>query len=83
MSFSVGSTHLLDYWTVIVHRRWVLLLTVLTFVVIAVIGTFTATPQYRATTTLHIERKNPDIFTFQDLGPNWVASARSELSLII
>jgi succinoglycan biosynthesis transport protein ExoP len=68
MNLSVGGTHLLDYWAVIRHRRWVLVLTVLTFAVVSLIGTFTATPQYRATTTLHIERKNPDIFTFQDLG---------------
>lgn len=60
--------HLLDYWAVIVHRRWVLGLTVLTFAVVAVIGTFTVEPRYRATTTLHIERNSPDIFTFQGLG---------------
>ena len=68
MELSVGNKHLLDYWAILVQRRWTLLLTVLTFTVISLISTFTAVPLYRASTTLHIERQSPDIFTFQDLG---------------
>ena len=74
----IGRTHLMDYWAVVLHRRWVLLLTVLTFTVVAVIAMFTAEPQYRATTTLHIEHQSPDIFTFRDLGQSersWTAYA--------
>jgi capsular exopolysaccharide synthesis family protein len=69
---------LLEYWAIIVHRRWVIVLTVVTFLVIGLVGTYTTQPKYRATTTLHIERKNPDIFTFQDLGQSevsWTAYA--------
>ena len=63
-----SSSPLRDYWAVLVSRRWVLLLIVATFMIVALIGTFEAVPQYRATTTLHIERHSPDIFTFQGLG---------------
>lgn len=78
MELPLSNTHLLDYWAILVHRRWVLVLTLLTFVVVALIATFTTEPLYRATTTLHIERKSPDIFTFQDLGQSevsWTAYA--------
>ena len=78
MSPSAGGTQLLDYWAVILHRRWVLLLVVFTFAVIALIGTFTAEPLYRATTTLHIERQNPEIFTFRDLGQSEMSWASYE-----
>ena len=63
-----SSSPLRDYWAVLVSRRWVLFLIVATHMIVALIGTFVAVPQYRATTTLHIERHSPDIFTFQDLG---------------
>ncbi len=68
MNGSMGEVNLRDTWAVLVHRRWVLLLTLLTFGVVSLIGSFTATSRYRATTTLHIERHSPDIFTFRDLG---------------
>ena len=34
----------------------------------ALVGSFLMTPLYRATATLHIERKNPNILNFRDLG---------------
>lgn len=78
MNRPVGDVPLLDLWAVLVHRRWVILLTLLTFAVVSLIGSLTVEPRYRASTTLHIERKSPDIFTFRDLGQSdhsWSAYA--------
>lgn len=79
MTFSLSETPLLENWAVIVQRRWVIILTLVTFAVIALVGSFTSEPRYRATTTLHIERQSPDIFTFKDLGQSEVSwGARSD-----
>ena len=68
MSLSVGGKHLLDYWTVLLRRRWIVYLCLATICLATLVGSFLATPLYRSTTTLLIERQSPDIFTFRDLG---------------
>ncbi|MDH3629100.1 MAG: polysaccharide biosynthesis tyrosine autokinase [Acidobacteriota bacterium] len=68
--------HLLDYWSVIVRRRWVVYLAVTGVFVAVLIGNFMLTPLYRATVTLQIERQNPNILTFRELSTvdtSWVA----------
>ena len=64
---AAGGKHLLEYWEVLRRRRWVVYLCVGTAVVVALVASFLATPQYRATATLQIERQNPDILTFKDV----------------
>lgn len=59
--------NLLHYWRVVTRRRWTVYLAVAAVGLVALIGSITATPLYRATTTLQIERRTPDILTFQDL----------------
>lgn len=59
--------NLLDVWSILVRRRWVVALAVATCTVTAIVGSFVATPLYMATSTLQIERQNPDILTFRDL----------------
>lgn len=59
--------HLLDYWQVLQRRRFVVYLAVGAVTAVALLGSFLVTPLYRATTTLQIERQNPEIFTFRDV----------------
>jgi capsular exopolysaccharide synthesis family protein len=68
--------NLLDYWSVLQRRRWVIYLAVVVCVVFALLASVLATPQYRATCKLQIERQNPDILTFRDVGAvdsSWTA----------
>jgi capsular exopolysaccharide synthesis family protein len=68
--------NLLDYWAVLRRRRSVIFLAVAVCMLVAIVGSFLATPLYRATCKLQIERSNPDILTFQDLGAvdrSWTA----------
>ena len=59
-----GRQVLMDYWLVLVQRRWIIV-SCLGLVVLATgILSLLATPRYRATTTLQIDRKGPDILSF-------------------
>ena len=76
MSATRTGTNLLDYWAILVRRRWVIYLSVLSVSVLALIGSFVATPLYRATVTMQIERQSPDVLTFRDLSKvdhSWAA----------
>src|SRR5262249_43143335 len=59
--------HLLDYWRVIVVRRWTVIAVLFTVVVVTVIWSFKETPIYRAHTTIQIDRENPNILSFKDV----------------
>ena len=48
--------NLLDYWRIIVKRRWTVLGVLGIVFVTALVGTLLMTPIYRASTTLQIER---------------------------
>ena len=70
--------HLRDYWQVLQRRRFVVYLAVAAVTLVALVGSFLITPLYRATTTLQIERQNPEIFTFRDVSSvdySWSAYA--------
>ena len=76
MDLGAGSKTLLEYWSILVRRRWVIALAVITVTLTTLIGSFMATPLYRATVMLQIERHNPNIFTFNDLAQvdySWAA----------
>ena len=62
-----GEFHLLDYWKILVQRRWVVILAVVSVVLVALIGAFVATPLYRARATLLIERQRTTVFLTTDL----------------
>jgi capsular exopolysaccharide synthesis family protein len=64
---SIESIDLLGYWQILVRRRWVIYLAVSALGLVALVGSFLTTPLYRATTTLQIERQNPEILNFQDV----------------
>jgi len=59
--------HLLDYWRVIVARRWVILAILSTVVAATTIYTFKQTPIYQATATIQIDKENPNILSFKDV----------------
>lgn len=56
-----------DSWMIVARRRWVVYLCLIALTLVALVGSFLTTPQYKATATLQIERFNPDILTFRDL----------------
>ena len=49
-----GGLHFLDYWRVLVRRRWTVYLALISATLLALITSFLATPLYRATTVLQI-----------------------------
>jgi capsular exopolysaccharide synthesis family protein len=57
----------LEYWRVIVSRRWVILAILATVVTVTLIYSLKATPIYRATSTVQIDRENPNILSFKDV----------------
>jgi succinoglycan biosynthesis transport protein ExoP len=59
--------NLRDYWKVIQKRRWTILAFFLIVVVATAIGTFTMRPIYRGTTTILINKENPQIVDFKEV----------------
>ena len=59
--------HLLDYWRIIVARRWTIYAIATTVVLVTMIATFKQTPIYQATTSIQIDRENPNILSFKDV----------------
>src|SRR5215510_4202237 len=57
----------LNYWRVLVVRRWTIFAVLSTAIVITLIDTFKQTPIYQASTTLQIDRENPNILSFKDV----------------
>ncbi|MBI1951369.1 MAG: hypothetical protein HYS34_08410, partial [Acidobacteria bacterium] len=66
-SASGREAHLLDYWNVIVGRRWVVYLTTVVIATCATIAAFMQRPVYRATAQLQIEQSTPKFLPFQDV----------------
>jgi capsular exopolysaccharide synthesis family protein len=62
-----GELQVRDLWNVLVRRRWVVALGLVASTLVALTWSFLATAEYRARTTLIIERQEPDILTFRDL----------------
>ncbi len=59
--------HLRDYWRVILKRRWTVLAFFLITVATTAVVTFTMKPIYRSTTTLQINKENPQIVDFKEI----------------
>lgn len=57
----------LEYWGVLVQRRWIVLASLAVVVATTAIATLFAEPEYEATTTVQIDRQAPDILTFRDV----------------
>lgn len=67
MDSSIERIDLMNYWNVVVRRRWVIALSVISFALLFLIAAFLTTPMYRAGTTLQIERQNPEILNMRDV----------------
>jgi exopolysaccharide transport family protein len=61
------SIHLLDYWRLIVARRWTVIAVLFTVTALTLLWTFKQTPIYEARVALQIDRENPNILTFKDV----------------
>lgn len=58
-----------EYWRVLVRRRWTIANVVAMVVVAAVIATFVATPIYRASVLLQIERESSKVVEYESVTP--------------
>ena len=59
--------NLRDYWKVIRKRQWIIIAFFLIVVITTAIGTFTMKPIFRATTTIQINKENPQVVNFQEI----------------
>jgi len=59
--------HLLDYWRIMVARRWTILAVLFTVVAATVVWSFSVTPIYEAEVTIQIDRENQNILSFKDV----------------
>jgi len=59
--------NLRDYWKVIQKRRWTIIAFFLIVVITTAVATFTMTPIYRGTTTILINKENPQIVDFKEI----------------
>ena len=59
--------NLRDYWKVIRKRQWMIIAFFLIVVVVTAIGTFTMKPIYRGTSTIQINKENPQIVDFKEI----------------
>jgi polysaccharide biosynthesis transport protein len=60
------SINLLDYWRVVVKRRWTILTAVAAVLTIATISTWKATPIYRSTIKIQIDPEQTNVLPFKD-----------------
>ena len=55
------------YLQIIMRRKWLLLSTALTVLVLSALNVFTATPIYRASATLQIDPENQNILPYEEI----------------
>ncbi len=59
--------NLRDYWKVVRKRQWTIIAFFLIVVITTAVGTFTMRPIYRGTTTIQINKENPQIVDFKEI----------------
>ena len=59
--------HLMDYWRVLMKRRWIALGVFLVCLTAVAVYSLTMTPIYRATAQILIEKANPNVLSTQEL----------------
>jgi capsular exopolysaccharide synthesis family protein len=64
---SERDVHLLDYWRIVVRRRWIVYASLLVVTVTVALGSLLMRPVYRATTRLQIEPSTPNVLPFQEV----------------
>src|SRR3990172_11572381 len=58
--------HLRDYLQIILRRKWIVITFFVAVVTTVTLGTYMMKPQFRATTTLKIDKENNQILLFKD-----------------
>ncbi|MBM2837571.1 MAG: putative Protein-tyrosine kinase [Deltaproteobacteria bacterium] len=61
--------HLRDYWEVILKHRWTVATVSMVTAVTVAIFTFSATPVYKATATIKIDKETPKVVNYEDVLP--------------
>lgn len=59
--------HIRDYIQLILRRKWIVITFFLAIVTTVTLGTFMMKPQYKATTSIKIDKENANILTFKDV----------------
>jgi len=59
--------HLLDYWQVLVKRRWIIYSALLLVTGLVTLGSFLVRPMYTATVQIQIEKYSPNVLPFQEV----------------
>jgi exopolysaccharide transport family protein len=59
--------NLRDYWKIIQKRRWIIIAFFLIVLIATAVATFTMKPIYRGTTTIQINKENPQIVDFKEI----------------
>lgn len=67
--WSFGPASLLDYWYILVKRRWIIAGVVGACLVIGLFATLLMTPYYRATATIEIDREPDRVVEIQTVEP--------------
>ena len=68
------SLRLLDYWRVILKRRWIVLTCLLIVFTTVALGTFKEKPVYAGRVLIQINPEEPQVLSFQQIaqaGPSW------------
>jgi succinoglycan biosynthesis transport protein ExoP len=73
-----GQINLLDYWRVLVKRRWTILIFVFAIVAVTAIASWKATPIYRATIKIQIDPENSSFLPFKEAGEVGSTYAQSQ-----
>ena len=63
----ITDTHLRDYWELILKQRWTVATVSLVTAVTVAILTFSATPVYKATTIIKIDKETPKVVNYEDV----------------
>ncbi len=70
--------HILDYWRVLLKRRWTVLAIVFTATCLSVISSWKATPIYQATLRLQIDAEQSNVLPFQNTYDPYSVYAKSQ-----
>ncbi len=72
------SVNLLDYWRVVVKRRWTILTITVAVLAVAAIATWKATPIYRSTIKIQIDPEQTNVLPFKDTVEPTASYAQSQ-----
>jgi len=66
-SVATHQVNLIEYWQVLVKRRWIIYSALLLVTGLVTLGSFLVRPLFTATAQLQIEKQSPNVLPFQDV----------------